>query len=731
MASYNIHKLLLNIQIMKKILALLFIFYFLSMRVNGFEISYNSVSNEFILQNDLFVRVLKNDMTNNAFYTTSFKNLITGNEYCKGDPYFIEPTTSDEFSFTINGKVVTGGMKSRLFEYVNHEITIQSKDTKNLKVWLKGFKESDADQVLVILNYEIYADLPLVRKWIEIQNVGDNDITISDLAWEQINLIPSRLYMAEVYADYGRNVKRFPFTGGPEDPAVLVYNPDVGEGFIVGNEAPGWLKRIEVYTKAPVVSVMMNPGHSHMPFKRTLSTGTSYKSPKSFIHLYNGDKWQDAYEGTFQKFLRNYLGVKLFERENTPVFFYNTWEPFRMDINEKMIYEIADALVETGAEYLIIDEGWQDLRGDWNPHPTKFPNGLKPVTDYIRSKGMKPGIWIALTDVAVESEAYKQYSDLVVLDKEGEKANLHSSQNEFRTMSLNTIWYDVMMEKTSNLIEVSGVEYLKIDLASVKSAYIFDEERAGDYANDRGYADQKESIAILYERIIEFIDELKAKFPHLYVDCTFELWGYMHIVDYSLIKHSDGDWLSNITADPPGGAITIRQLAHDRARVIPVSTMLVGNPMLDAPNHQFAFLSMLSITPITLGDPRLLTAEQKRWYKNMYTWYRAMEDKYQISQFYQLSDVFERPSHSNWDGSARFNQEKNGGILCFYRNGSADKTRTFKIPWVDPNSVYSLYSPVTRKRIKKISGKHLIEKGLSVTIENEFSAEIFSVEEIK
>ena len=70
------------------------------------------------------------------------------------------------------------------------------------------------------------------------------------------------------------------------------------------------------------------------------------------------------YEGTFQKFLRENLGVKLLERGNTAVFFYNIWEPFRLDINEKMIYEIAEALETKGAEYLILNEGWQDLMGD-------------------------------------------------------------------------------------------------------------------------------------------------------------------------------------------------------------------------------------------------------------------------------------------------------------------------------------------------------------------------------
>jgi alpha-galactosidase len=67
------------------------------------------------------------------------------------------------------------------------------------------------------------------------------------------------------------------------------------------------------------------------------------------------------------------------------------------------VREVADSLVSKGlarAGYNIVwlDGGWQDpeprtAAGDLRADRTRFPNGLKPVVDYIHSKGLKAGIY--------------------------------------------------------------------------------------------------------------------------------------------------------------------------------------------------------------------------------------------------------------------------------------------------------------------------------------------------
>ncbi len=85
----------------------------------------------------------------------------------------------------------------------------------------------------------------------------------------------------------------------------------------------------------------------------------------------------------------------------TPPMGWNSWNKFSCNINEKIIREIADAMVSSGMKdagykYINIDDcwqGWRDNQGFIHPDSTKFPSGMKALADYIHSKGLKIGIY--------------------------------------------------------------------------------------------------------------------------------------------------------------------------------------------------------------------------------------------------------------------------------------------------------------------------------------------------
>ncbi len=85
----------------------------------------------------------------------------------------------------------------------------------------------------------------------------------------------------------------------------------------------------------------------------------------------------------------------------TPPMGWNSWNKFGCDVSEKLIKEIADAMVSSGMkdagyEYVVIDDCWQvgrDENGNIIPDPERFPSGMKALADYIHSKGLKFGIY--------------------------------------------------------------------------------------------------------------------------------------------------------------------------------------------------------------------------------------------------------------------------------------------------------------------------------------------------
>jgi alpha-galactosidase len=86
----------------------------------------------------------------------------------------------------------------------------------------------------------------------------------------------------------------------------------------------------------------------------------------------------------------------------TPPMGWNTWNTFASNINEALIRETADEMVRNGMRdagyvYVVLDDTWsameRDAEGNLQPHPEKFPSGMKALGDYLHSKGFKFGIY--------------------------------------------------------------------------------------------------------------------------------------------------------------------------------------------------------------------------------------------------------------------------------------------------------------------------------------------------
>ena len=85
-----------------------------------------------------------------------------------------------------------------------------------------------------------------------------------------------------------------------------------------------------------------------------------------------------------------------------PTMGWSSWNTYGVNISDALIRRQADAMVskglkDVGYNHINIDDGFFGGRntetGELIIHPTRFPNGLKPVADYIHSKGLKAGIY--------------------------------------------------------------------------------------------------------------------------------------------------------------------------------------------------------------------------------------------------------------------------------------------------------------------------------------------------
>ena len=89
------------------------------------------------------------------------------------------------------------------------------------------------------------------------------------------------------------------------------------------------------------------------------------------------------------------------DRTRRPLMGWSSWNSFRVNISDSLICEVAEAvatngLKDAGYTYINIDDGFfggRDAAGHLLFHPTRFPQGLKPVVDRIHALGLKAGIY--------------------------------------------------------------------------------------------------------------------------------------------------------------------------------------------------------------------------------------------------------------------------------------------------------------------------------------------------
>jgi alpha-galactosidase len=80
---------------------------------------------------------------------------------------------------------------------------------------------------------------------------------------------------------------------------------------------------------------------------------------------------------------------------------WNSWNKFGCNIREDLVRKAADQMTESGLQragyqYVVIDDCWQgerDANGNITADNAKFPSGIKALSDYVHSKGLKFGIY--------------------------------------------------------------------------------------------------------------------------------------------------------------------------------------------------------------------------------------------------------------------------------------------------------------------------------------------------
>lgn len=212
---------------------------------------------------------------------------------------------------------------------------------------------------------------------------------------------------------------------------------------------------------------------------------------------------------------------------------------------------LIDAAAEAGCEYFCIDAGWYsagfwwDNVGEWFPSIERFPNGLKEVIDYIRSKNMIPGVWLELEVMGIKCQKAERVDDNWFFKRHGKKVYDRSRyQLDFRNPEV----IDHANEVIDRLINEYGVGYIKMDYniePGIGTEINADSVGDGLLGHERAYLAWLDSIFVKYPDLI--IENCSSGGPRI---------DYAMLSRHSIQSTSDQDdyrRYATIAANSPSG----------------------------------------------------------------------------------------------------------------------------------------------------------------------------------
>lgn len=180
----------------------------------------------------------------------------------------------------------------------------------------------------------------------------------------------------------------------------------------------------------------------------------------------------------------------------------NSWGSFGRNIDEASMLAEIDASAEAGSEVFVLDDGWQDFSGDWNPDPTKFPRGFAPLIDAARARGMRFGVWMSPLNFHPDSATFNAHPEWVNVPYVG--ASAIPSDSGFGVWSIRNPDFRRFITGVVERLTAAGAGYFKFDFM----VWLDD----ANPANPGDYYDS-------HDAFVNWYDDLARRYP----DVTFQL----------------------------------------------------------------------------------------------------------------------------------------------------------------------------------------------------------------
>lgn len=262
----------------------------------------------------------------------------------------------------------------------------------------------------------------------------------------------------------------------------------------------------------------------------TIEPGESLVMPGLYVGLY-GQAAEGATNSLRRYLYTHHLPDHLGQRP-VPRLTYNQWDGLRDDVTMATLVPQVDRAAELGVETWCLDAGWfgpyPDTCGNWHrAAPERLPDGLEPLAQHVRAKGMDFGMWFGPERAFEGTWAVENYPEFFWPDPDGGSAyHLNLAIPDAQ---------DWLIELISGWIERLDLRWGKWDCNLAPGGYW----QAADPTGKIQFA----YIAGLYR----VWDELRARHPQWMIEnCA----SGGRRIDLGTLRRSHTNWLSDSTSNP-------------------------------------------------------------------------------------------------------------------------------------------------------------------------------------
>ncbi|WP_138315670.1 alpha-galactosidase [Rhodoluna limnophila] len=298
-----------------------------------------------------------------------------------------------------------------------------------------------------------------------------------------------------------------------------------GEVFSLGLQWSGNTRHL--VERQPTGRTTMGAGELLLPGEVILASGETYEAP-TVVASYSGEG-VDGITDRHYRWLRSRPTHPSNVRPRPLTL--NVWEAVYFNHNLEKLEQLADVAQEIGVERFVLDDGWFGSRrddhsglGDWVVSKDVWPNGLKPLIDVVKSRGMEFGLWFEGEMVNPDSDLYRAHPEWI----------LHVGDRvppEGRFQQVLDLTHQGAYDHVFGQVDAILSEY---DIAYIK----WDHNRTLTEAAHLGQAAVREQTKAIYR----LFDQLKANHPGLEIESCSSGGGR---IDLGMVEHADRFWTSD------------------------------------------------------------------------------------------------------------------------------------------------------------------------------------------